>query len=66
MSLEAGMTEAMFRGREGVKYDLTMLSGEGQGGGGGGEPILAAHDRISFYFKTSKSSGLLYYNGNYS
>ena len=64
MSLEAGMTEAMFRGREGVKYDLTMLSAEGQGGGG--EPILAANDRISFYFKTSKSSGLLYYNGNYS
>lgn len=65
MSLEAGMTEAMFRGREGVKYDLTMLSSQGQGGGGG-EPILAANDRISFYFKTSKSSGLLYYNGNYS
>lgn len=63
MSSESGVTEAMFRGREGVKYDLTMLSGESRGGGG--EPILAAHDRISFYFKTSKSSGLLYYNGNY-
>ena len=53
----------MFRGREGVKYDLSMLSGDSPVGGG--EPILAAHDRISFYFKTSKSSGLLYYNGNY-
>ena len=63
MFLESGMTEAMFRGREGVKYDLSMFSGDGEPGGG--EPILAAKDKISFYFKTSKSSGLLYYNGNY-
>ena len=63
MSLESGMTEAMFRGREGVKYDLAKFSGDGEPGGG--EPILAAQDKISFYFKTSKSSGLLYYNGDY-
>ena len=48
----------MFRGREGVKYEL----------GGGGQaslPILAARDSIQFQFKTTKSTGLLYYNGNY-
>jgi hypothetical protein len=44
----------VFRGREGLKYDLHRL---------GGEPILASTDTISLHFKTRKSTGLLYYNG---
>jgi len=32
----------------------------------GGAPILASNDKISFYFKTGRSSGLLYYNGHQS
>ena len=47
----------MFRGREGVKYELS-------GGGRTSLPILAARDSIQFQFKTTKSTGLLYYNGN--
>ena len=51
------VTEAMFRGREGVKYELGA-------GGQASLPILAARDSIQFQFKTTKSTGLLYYNGN--
>ena len=54
---EVEVTEAMFRGREGVKYELS-------GGGRTSLPILAARDSIQFQFKTTKSTGLLYYNGN--
>ena len=44
----------MLRGREGVKYDLNNI---------GGEPIITSVDKISLYFKTRKSTGLLFYNG---
>ena len=44
----------MLRGRQGLKYELSEA---------GGEPILTKADKIEFYFKTRKSSGLLYYNG---
>ena len=57
---EIDETEAMMRGREGIKYDLSLVGGSGAGGA----PILTANDKISFYFKTSKSTGLLYYNGH--
>ena len=54
MYAETRSPEAMLRGREGLKYDLSSV---------GGEPILFEADKISLYFKTRKSSGLLYYNG---
>ena len=47
--------EATFRGTEYVTYDLTQKSLE---------PILSINDQISLYFKTRKSSGLLFYTGN--
>ena len=46
--------EATFRGTEYVTYDLTQKSLE---------PILSINDQISLYFKTRKSSGLLFYTG---
>ena len=46
----------MFRGREGLKYELASM---------GGEPIITSQDEISLLFKTRKSSALLYYNGKY-
>ena len=49
--------EATFRGTEYVTYDLTQKSLE---------PILSINDQISLYFKTRKSSGLLFYTGNTS
>jgi len=52
---ESPTSEAVFRGREGVKYDLNNI---------GGEPIITSVDKISLYFKTRKSSGLLFYNGH--
>ena len=53
---ESPISEAVFRGREGVKYDLNHI---------GGEPIITSVDKISLYFKTRKSSGLLFYNGEF-
>ena len=52
--LESPTTEALLRGREGIKYDLNHI---------GGEPIITSSDKISLYFKTRKSAGLLFYNG---
>ena len=49
--------EATFRGTEYVTYDLSQKSLE---------PILSINDQISLYFKTRKSSGLLFYTGNTS
>ena len=51
--------EATFRGTEYITYDLQQRSVE---------PILSTSDEISLYFKTRKSSGLLFYTGelNYS
>ena len=51
---ESPTSEAVLRGREGVKYDLNNI---------GGEPIITSVDKISLYFKTRKSTGLLFYNG---
>ena len=47
----------MFRGREGLKYELASM---------GGQPIITSQDKISLVFKTRKSSALLYYNGKLS
>ena len=47
--------EATFRGNEYIAYDLQQR---------GVEPILSTNDEISLYFKTRKSSGLLFYTGN--
>ena len=47
--------EATFRGGEYIAYDLQQR---------GVEPILSTNDEISLYFKTRKSSGLLFYTGN--
>ena len=52
--LDSLTSEALCRGREGVKYDLNQI---------GGAPILTSVDKISLYFKTRKSLGLLLYNG---
>ena len=46
--------EATFRGGEYIAYDLQQR---------GVEPILSTNDEISLYFKTRKSSGLLFYTG---
>lgn len=46
--------EATFRGTEYITYDLQQRSLE---------PILSTNDEISLYFKTRKSSGLLFYTG---
>ena len=48
--------EATFRGNEYIAYDLQQR---------GVEPILSTNDEISLYFKTRKSSGLLFYTGNF-
>ena len=47
--------EATFRGGEYIAYDLQQR---------GVEPILSTNDEISLYFKTRKSSGLLFYTGS--
>ena len=47
--------EATFRGTEYITYDLQQRSLE---------PILSVNDELSLYFKTRKSSGLLFYTGN--
>ena len=54
MFAETRSPQAMFRGREGLKYELASM---------GGQPILTSQDKISLVFKTRKSSALLYYNG---
>ena len=46
--------EATLRGTEYITYDLQQKSLE---------PILSINDEISLYFKTRKSSGLLFYTG---
>ena len=46
--------EATFRGTEYITYDLQQRSLE---------PILSINDELSLYFKTRKSSGLLFYTG---
>lgn len=46
--------EATLRGGEYITYNLQMR---------GVEPILSTNDEISLYFKTRKSSGLLFYTG---
>ena len=56
MFAETRPPQAMFRGREGLKYELATM---------GGEPILTSQDKISLFFKTRKSSALLYYNGKH-
>ena len=56
--LEASITEAMMRGREGIKYDLDQIGFSTRMA-----PILSSNDKISLYFKTGRSNGLLYYNG---
>ena len=48
--------EATFRGTEYITYDLQQRSLE---------PILSVNDELSLYFKTRKSSGLLFYTGNF-
>ena len=48
--------EATLRGGEYITYNLQMR---------GVEPILSTNDEISLYFKTRKSSGLLFYTGQY-
>jgi leucine-rich repeat transmembrane neuronal protein 1/2 len=46
--------EATLRGNEYMTYNLQLR---------GAEPILSTNDEISLYFKTRKSSGLLFYTG---
>ena len=48
--------EATLRGTEYITYDLQQKSLE---------PILSINDEISLYFKTRKSSGLLFYTGEF-
>lgn len=52
---ELSVPEASFRGRDGIKYNILEL---------GGQPVLSSGDRVSLYFKTRKSSGLIFYNGH--
>ena len=54
---ETRSAQAMFRGREGLKYQLASQ---------GGQSIITSQDKISLVFKTRKSSALLYYNGKLS
>ena len=56
MFAETRSPQAMFRGRQGLKYELASM---------GGQPIITLQDKISFFFKTRKSSALLYYNGKH-
>ena len=51
---ESPPPEATFRGTEYITYDLQLRSLE---------PILSINDELSLYFKTRKSSGLLFYTG---
>lgn len=48
--------EVTLRGTEYITYDLQQKFLE---------PILSINDEISLHFKTRKSSGLLFYTGNY-
>ena len=45
--------EATFHGSQYLMYDLTMR----------GDPIFSVKDRLSLSFKTTHSSGLLFYTG---
>lgn len=47
-------SEAVFRGKEFLSYDLSQT---------GGEPIVSAQDSVTFYFKTRQPNGLLFYTG---
>ncbi|KAL4239021.1 Neurexin-2 [Mactra antiquata] len=46
--------EAMFQGAQFMTYDLTKR----------GEPIYSSNDQLSMYFKTTQSSGLLFFTGD--
>lgn len=50
-------SEASFRGKEFLSYDLRQT---------GGEPIVSAQDSVTFYFKTRQPNGLLFYTGKSS
>lgn len=49
-------SEAVFRGKEFLSYDLSQT---------GGEPIVSAQDSVTFYFKTRQPNGLLFYTGEW-